>query len=338
MHDLSALDQPDNQSTATAEDQVDDCVEQAAARDAVRRLQPGNVHSKHDRHLSQRHVTLRNDLVAAALGLKTLAEQRVVKSCAAKLDSVRLDQGRYRITLAANEYAETFGLDPNTAYEQLKEVANSLLERVIRREEQTKRGLKVHKDHWVSGITYHEGEAWLELRFSHEATPYLTMLRGNHTTYLLKQAARLRSVYSWRLLEMLMQYKDTGWKQVSVEAFATAMDAKTSHTTNFKDLRRWIIEPAVKELTEKDGWLISWRAIKAGRKAPPCASSSNAIRRHVWSFDTCGQRPPFLPFELWISPGYSPPRSASLPFRPAPLPIPPRRSLLGLGFSVYKRI
>ncbi|MHA6828259.1 replication initiation protein [Ralstonia pseudosolanacearum] len=224
------------------------------------------MHSKHDRHLSQRHVTLRNDLVAASHGLKTLAEQRVVKSCAAKLDSVRLDQGRYRITLAANEYAETFGLDPNTAYEQLKEVSKSLLNRVIRREEQTKRGLKVHLDHWVSGITYHDGEAWLELRFSHEATPYLTMLRGNHTTYLLKQAARLRSVYSWRLLEMLMQYRDTGWKQVSVEAFATAMDAKTSHTTNFKDLRRWIIEPAVKELMEKDGWLITWRAIKAGRK------------------------------------------------------------------------
>lgn len=263
---LPAIHQLPGPPAPTVEDQVDDSVGPAAARDTVHRLQTADVHSKRDRHLSQRHVTLRNDLVAASHGLKTLAEQRVVKSCAAKLDSVRLDQGRYRITLAANEYAETFGLDTNTAYEQLKEVSNSLLERVIRREEQTKRGIHIHKDHWVSGVTYREGEAQLELRFSHEATPYLTMLRGNHTTYLLKQAARLRSVYSWRLLEMLMQYKDTGWKQVSVEAFATAMDAKASHTSNFKDLRRWIIEPAVKELMEKDGWLISWRAIKAGRK------------------------------------------------------------------------
>lgn len=218
------------------------------------------------RHLSERHVTLRNDLVAASHGLKTLAEQRIVKSCAAKLDSVRLDQGRYKIKLTAQEYGETFELDPTTAYEQLKGVSRTLLDRVIKREEQTKRGIKVHLDHWVSGVTYHDGEAWLELRFSHEATPYLVALRGNHTTYLLKQASGLRSIYSWRLLEMLMQYRGTGWKQIDVEDFAKAMDAKPSHTKNFKDLRRSVIDPAVKELTEKDGWMIEWAPIKAGRK------------------------------------------------------------------------
>jgi plasmid replication initiation protein len=218
------------------------------------------------RHLSERHVTLRNDLVAASHGLKTLAEQRIVKSCAAKLDSVRLDAGRYKIKLTAQEYAETFNLDPTTAYEQLKGVTRTLLDRLIKREEPTRRGIKVHLDHWVSGVTYHDGEAWLELRFSHEATPYLLALRGNHTTYLLKQASGLRSIYSWRLLEMLMQYRGTGWKQIDVEDFAKAMDAKPSHIKNFKDLRRSVIDPAVKELTEKDGWLIEWAPIKAGRK------------------------------------------------------------------------
>lgn len=229
-------------------------------------MNPIALQVKEDRHLSERHVTLRNDLVAASHGLRTLAEQRIVKSCAAKLDSIRLDEGRYKVKLTAAEYAETFRIDPTTAYEQLKAVSKTLLDRVIRREEQGRRGLKVHLDHWVSGITYHEGEAWVELRFSHEATPYLLALRGNHTTYLLKQAAGLRSIYSWRLLEMLMQFKDTGWRQMDVEDFAKAMDAKPSHLKNFKDLRRWVIEAAVKELTEKDGWLIDWKPIKAGRK------------------------------------------------------------------------
>ena len=35
---------------------------------------------------------------------------------------------------------------------------------------------------------------------------------------------------------------------------------------NFSLLRKWVIEPAVKELTEKDNWLIEWEAIKRGRK------------------------------------------------------------------------
>lgn len=216
--------------------------------------------------LSERHVTLRNDLVVASHGLKTLAEQRIVKSCAAMLDSARFEQGRYRIKLSAAEYAATFGMGRNTAYEQLKVVSKSLLDRTIRREEQTKHGMKVHLDHWVSGITYHEGEAWVELRFSHEATPYLTMLRGNHTTYRLKQAAGLRSIYSWRLLELLMQFKSTGWRQIDVDDFARAIDAKPSHISNFAQLRRWVIVPSVNELIEKDGWQICWEPIKTGRK------------------------------------------------------------------------
>ena len=35
---------------------------------------------------------------------------------------------------------------------------------------------------------------------------------------------------------------------------------------NFKELRTRIIEPAVKELRQKDNWLIEWEPIKAGRR------------------------------------------------------------------------
>jgi plasmid replication initiation protein len=92
------------------------------------------------------------------------------------------------------------------------------------------------------------------------------VLRGNHTTYLLRQAASLRSIYSWRLLELLMQFKDTGWRQMPIKDFLRAMDAKPSHMQNFKDARRQIIEVAVKELQEKDGWMIDWDTVREGRK------------------------------------------------------------------------
>jgi plasmid replication initiation protein len=44
------------------------------------------------------------------------------------------------------------------------------------------------------------------------------------------------------------------------------MDATEKQRENFANIRRKIIEPAVKELVEKDGWIIQWRPIKAGRK------------------------------------------------------------------------
>jgi plasmid replication initiation protein len=218
--------------------------------------------------LVDRHVSMHNDLLVASHGLKTLAEQRIVKSCAAKIDSVRLDShNRYKVRLTAKEYAETFNLDPTTAYEQLKSGVEGLAERWITWTEPVQRGaIAAHKDRWVSGATYVDRAGWVELRFSPEATPYLMVLRGNHTTYLLRQASELRSIYSWRLLELLMQFKDTGWRQMPIKDFLHAMDAKPSHLQNFKDARKQIIEVAVKELQEKDGWDITWSPIKEGRK------------------------------------------------------------------------
>jgi plasmid replication initiation protein len=54
--------------------------------------------------------------------------------------------------------------------------------------------------------------------------------------------------------------------EYTIEDFATSMDATEKQRENFNNIKRRIIEPAVKELTQKDGWLIEWEPIKAGRK------------------------------------------------------------------------
>jgi plasmid replication initiation protein len=62
-----------------------------------------------------------------------------------------------------------------------------------------------------------------------------------------------------------MRFESTGWAEYTIEDFKTSMDAPAS-LSDFGQVKRRIIEPAVKELTEKDGWIIQWRPIKAGRK------------------------------------------------------------------------
>ena len=44
------------------------------------------------------------------------------------------------------------------------------------------------------------------------------------------------------------------------------MEATATHRRSFGETRRKIIDPAIKELTEKDGWLINWQPIKSGRR------------------------------------------------------------------------
>ena len=44
------------------------------------------------------------------------------------------------------------------------------------------------------------------------------------------------------------------------------METPESYKTTFGLLRKYLIEPAVKELQEKDHWIIEWSGIKQGRK------------------------------------------------------------------------
>ncbi|WP_211488914.1 replication initiation protein, partial [Escherichia coli] len=80
----------------------------------------------------------------------------------------------------------------------------------------------------------------------------------------------LRSVHSWRLLELFEQMntnkENNGWLSISLEDFHHAMESPDSYKTTFGLLRKYMIEPAVKELTEKDHWMIDWKPIKKGRK------------------------------------------------------------------------
>ena len=63
-----------------------------------------------------------------------------------------------------------------------------------------------------------------------------------------------------------MRFQSTGKAEYTIEDFCASMDATEKQRTDFAAVRRKIIEPAVKELTEKDGWLIQWEPIKAGRR------------------------------------------------------------------------
>lgn len=228
-----------------------------------------------DRPAGERWVTMSNALTRAAHGL-TLGEKRIIMAAVAKLDSRKPAlPGQVPTTkITAQEYAELANCGMSAAYEALQTAADNLYERsIVIFEPSYKRGSKqigdkgtVTRMRWVGRATYHEKEGWVELVWWHEVVPHLMGLRQQFTSYQLQQAHALRSIYSWRLLELLTRFEKSGTAEYSIEDFATAMDATAKQRENFAAIRRKIIEPAVKELTEKDGWLIQWHPVKAGRK------------------------------------------------------------------------
>lgn len=228
-----------------------------------------------DRPAGERWVTMSNALTRAAHGL-TLGEKRIIMAAISKLDSRRpAAPGQVPTTkISAAEYAELSECGMNAAYEALQTAANNLYNRsIVIYEPSYKRGKRkigdkgtVTRMRWVGRATYHEKEGWVELAWWHEVVPHLMGLQKQFTSYQLQQATALRSIYSWRLLELLTRFKSSGTAEYDIEDFATSMEATEKQRSDFGKIRTKIIEPAIKELTEKDSWLIEWEPIKAGRK------------------------------------------------------------------------
>lgn len=216
----------------------------------------------------EKWISMSNSLIRAGHGL-SLAEKRVVCAAIAKLDSARKVEASPVVKLTAMEYAESFGLDTDTAYKQLKSAAKDLFSRQISffppEHRRGKKSISVTLMRWVGQATYHDSEGYIELHFWHALTPHLIGLKTQFTSYQLEQASALRSIYSWRLLEMLMKFQATGWAVYTMEDFKTSMEAPKS-LTDFAQVKRRILEPAIKELVNKDNWEIEWTPVKEGKK------------------------------------------------------------------------
>ena len=220
-------------------------------------------------------VTMSNALIRAGHGL-TLAQKRIITLAIAKLDT-KGGAGRYGLgfeidcKITAEEYAELAQCHINEAYQALNRSAKSLRTEGIEfyEPDHKRKGspllIRVNMS-WVTTSKYHLKEGWLELTWNHKVVPHLLGLKREFTSYKLSQTSALRSVYSFRLLELLTMFEATGWAHFSIEDFCQAMQASPNQKKDFANIRRKIIEPAVKELHEKDGWKIEWTTAKAGRK------------------------------------------------------------------------
>ncbi len=229
------------------------------------------VKQRTDVAIPDRHVSMSNALARGSHSL-TLAEKRIVSMALAMTDSIpaqdliAAQKIGWTVRLVASEYAEAYEVDPDTAYNQLQDSAKALMKRTWKTVYEGPRGPVIREGLWVQMAQYSKGEGHVLVKFTAEVAPHLLALRKQFTTYKLKQASALRSIYAWRLLECLQSWKSKGQWSPTIEEFQRAMDAPDSCRADFGRLRARIVAPAVKELQSKDNMLIAWEPVKAGRK------------------------------------------------------------------------
>lgn len=218
-------------------------------------------HPENSEGLGDLVVSKSNALIQGSYSL-TLTEQRLLLCCIGQVNPMRSpgaqrQRNMFRVSVA--EYQATFpDAKSGALYSMLKESTKRLFDRSIK----VKEGRKTTLIRWVQDVTYHDGEGWVELNFSDKVAPYLTLLGTKFTRYKIEQISGLRSTYSLRIFEHLMQFQDTGWCEVQIDELKDRLQLPYER---FTDIRRYVLDTAVNELNSKSNLVVTWQAIKKGR-------------------------------------------------------------------------
>jgi plasmid replication initiation protein len=218
-----------------------------------------------------RQVAMSNELARAHQGL-ILIEKRVVALGLSKIDSRYFVDPRIRSNfsteITAQEYSQIYGISMPAAYIELQTAARKLYERNVRfyfKVSNSKNEAEINV-RWLTQAIYYKGEGRIEIWWNPRIIDHITGLRAKFTTYKLMLAQNFKSIYSWRLFELLMTFFSTKVANYPIEEFWYAMEVTEKQKANFGYIRRRIIEPAIKEITEKSHFKIAYTTTKRGKR------------------------------------------------------------------------
>lgn len=217
-------------------------------------------------------VVKHNYLIEARYQAFTIVEQRIILMLLGQIQKDDKDFKTYGVTVA--DFSRLTGLPLNGSfYENLRNTLTQLRSKTIH----------IKRDHggflvtgWLSSGEYIPNEGYIELCFDPKLKPYLLELKEKYTRYQLDVAIQFRSQYSIRLYECLKKeaqiiqeykHKNIFEKKYSYEELRGISAIEQGQYSMFKDFRKWVIEPAVKEISDKSDLNITQvEYLKTGRK------------------------------------------------------------------------
>lgn len=203
-------------------------------------------------------VVKSNTLIEACYKL-SLQESRLILNLAAQIDPDDSDFKSY--TMSIKQIADVTGLSASSLYGSMKSVTDSLLKKVIC----FPKGKGFFQTAWLNSAEYEPGEGTLTLCFSPKLKPYLLNLRECFTTYSLGIAIKFKSVFSFRIYELLKQYETIGKREIKVSDLRKMLGLEDDLYPLYGNFKQKVILVTQKELKEKSDIFFEFQEIKEGR-------------------------------------------------------------------------
>jgi plasmid replication initiation protein len=193
----------------------------------------------------------------------SLNEQRVILAAIGLVDPRKELLVTDRFELSAKDFCTLFDVSEKNAYKALIDVSERLFSRYVVIQKPDANWDKL-KTHWISSIRYNKSSGKIAISFASDIIPYLSQLKGSFTRYELKHIGNMTSTYGVRLYELLIQWKNKGGREVEIAWLKKQFQIEDKYNS-IKDLKKYVIEPAIKDINTHSNLTVSWEQRKTGR-------------------------------------------------------------------------
>lgn len=219
-------------------------------------------------HAKNTDLVVKSNVLVEASYRLTLTEQRVILAAIVEARHTNLGFfGEKPVTIYAKEFAKIFpDMEEGSVYGQLSDAASDLFRRQV----------TIHDTHpesgkprttearWISSASYIPGAGAIQLRFTYEMLPYITRLEAEFTSYRLERIGKLTSAHAVRLYELLLQYKDIGSREMSVDWLKEILQLGGAYKS-IKDFKKYVIDSSLAQINEHTDLFVSYENVKSGR-------------------------------------------------------------------------
>lgn len=206
-------------------------------------------------------IVQHNKLIEARYRL-SLQEKRMMYWLASRLHSDDVDFKDYRLDI--KDFGRMAEIRNNKLYDEVMKTTEKLMKRVMKiREIESNRIIQVS---WLSSAEYLNNEGCVLLCFDPKLKLYLLNLKQEFTKLSLADLLELKSIYSIRMFELLVQYESIGKRKISIKDLREFCGIKEKEYTDYFDMKRKVIERAKREINEKTNYKIDYTEIKSSRR------------------------------------------------------------------------
>ena len=209
--------------------------------------------------MNKNHVVKSNQVIEASYQLSAV-EQRIILAAISLIPKNQVITDNELYPVSVNEL-QLLGVHEKTAYRDLKEGVNRLYERSIN----VSIDEKSIKMRWVQEVQFLDSQGVIGIRFSKPILPFISNLSREFTKYALSDIAGINSAYAIRIYELLVQYRQIGNREISVETLRTMLELGKKYPL-FADFKKRVIDTAVDQINEYSPLKVEYEQKKTGRK------------------------------------------------------------------------